>query len=237
MMPSRARNSTPLLYGSRVLLGAAGGGNQWSAAAMRWIATLLAVICGAGPALAQQQTVGEARECTRPGEIGCEQPLVVTGGQCHEIARGADPAWGRADIDRMTNACFTCDDLDRDFRFGDRLGFFRCQPRVTATPAGPVPSRVPSAPAPAWQQRQCTRYALQRESETSVALTVQNRCDHEIVVNACATWRGGAERAPATGQAAPGQSVVVRWPVDVYTRANVVWNFCPPGEDCPAPCP
>jgi hypothetical protein len=204
---------------------------------MRWIPILLAVMCGAGPVLAQPQTVGEARECTAPGQAGCERPLVVTGGQCREIARNPDPAWPRTDIDRMTNACFTCDDLDLDFRFGDRLGFFRCQPRQAGTPAGPAPSATPPAGEPDWQERQCTRYGLRRESDTSLALTVQNRCDHDIVVNACATWRGGAERGAGAGQAAPGQSVIVRWPVDVYTRAQVVWNYCAAGATCPAPCP
>lgn len=198
---------------------------------MRWIAfLLLALAAGAGAASAQPLP-----ECTQPGQLGCEPALLVTGGQCRAIA--GDPAadWRRDEIDRFTNACYTCDDLDMDFRFGGRLGFFRCEPRQPATAAGALP--VGPAPEPAWQQRECTRYGLQRETDTSLALTVQNRCADPITVVACATWHDGRDSGQGSGETEPGGEIVLRWPVDVYTRAKVVWNFCRPGEVCPAPCP
>ena len=198
---------------------------------MRLVASFVAVILWAGCAAAQPS--GAARECTRPGEAGCEQPLLVTGGQCNRIAGNTDPRWRGEDVDRIANACWTCDDLDMDIRFGEQLGFFRCQPR-TAAPA-PGPTVTPTEPA--WQQRDCTSYGLRRESGQSLALTVRNRCDYQIAVNACASWYGGRERGTANGTAPPGDAVVLRWPVDVYTRADVVWNFCRAGEACPAPCP
>ena len=215
---------------------------------MRLIAfVFLALAASAGTASAQQ-----LRECTQPNEIGCERPLIVTGGQCQAIAGNAAASAPRREIDRFTNACFTCDDLDMDFRFGEQLGFFKCQPRITPTTGGamqpapdgsapPAPrtaAPMPTGPAPepAWQQRDCTRYGLQRENQNTLALTVQNRCEVPITVEACATWHDGRDSGRGSGKAVPGADVVLRWPVDVYTRAQVVWNFCRPGELCPAPC-
>lgn len=202
---------------------------MWRNALIVFALVLAAMATAGGPARAQQ-----VRECAGPADTGCQRALVVTGGQCKAIGGDPAPGWRRQDIDRFTNACYTCDDLDMDFAFGEQLGFFRCKGRQAATPPGPMP--VGPAPDPVWQQRECTRFGLQRENNSTLALTVENQCGYPISINACATWHEGRQQGPGSADAEPGGQVVLRWPVDVYTRAQVVWNYCPVGESCPAPC-
>lgn len=195
---------------------------------------ILLIFCLAMPgafARAQDQ-VGDARECTAPGQTGCERALVITGGRCQAIAGDPGATWSAADIDRFTNACWTCDDLDMDFRFGESLGFFRCQKRFAA-------SALPQPPVPDWQQRECTRYALVRDTPDSVTLRIRNLCGHEIAVNACAVWYDGREQAERSTTAARNGEAALSWPVERYTTANVTWNYCRTDAEvpCPAPCP
>lgn len=198
---------------------------------MRLIISILCLVLWAGAARAQPNQVGAVRECTTANQTNCEQALVVTDGQCRAIAGDPGATWSAADIDRFTNACWTCADLDMDFRFGESLGFFRCQKRFVA-------AAQPRPPEPAWQQRECTRYALSRDTPDSVTLHIHNLCGYEIEVNACASWYGGRERASLTSVAPHDEETALTWPVERYTTANVIWNFCAIGAEvpCPASC-
>ncbi len=192
----------------------------------------LCLAVAAVAARAQTAQVGDVRECTTANQTDCERALVITDGQCQAIAGDPGTSWSNSDIDRFTNACWTCDDLDMDFRFGESLGFFRCQKRFADT-------AVPTLPEPDWQARECTRYALVRETPDSVTLRIHNLCGHEIAVNACATWYDGREREKQSTVAPHDEETALRWPVERYTSAKVIWNYCRTDAEvgCPAPCP